>query len=118
VVNRWDRTEACELVRRVRAVRILKVAHRKRAGIAVLTAKTFGPGKVTMYSRGTTAMRTVRRRVFEDEEIFLPVRVTHRTLVDLRMSGRVRVTVWISFRPAGGLVRREPAHATLVLAGN
>ncbi|HEX6984821.1 MAG TPA: calcium-binding protein, partial [Planctomycetaceae bacterium] len=116
-VNRWDQTEACELVRRVRAVRILDVEHRRRAGIAVLTAKTFGPGQVTMYSRGRSAIRTVPRRVVDDEEIFLPVRPTHRTLAELHRTGRVRVTVWISFRPAGGLVRREAAHTTLVLVG-
>lgn len=117
-VNRWDQTEACELVRRVRAVRILNVEHRRRAGVAVLTAKTFGPGLVTMRSRGRTSIRAVHRRVFDDEEAFLPVRASHRTLIDLRRTGRVRVTVWISFRPADGIVRRESAHVNLVLAGS
>ena len=108
-LNRWDRAINCEEEALVRAVKFRGAKYRKGSDKARLSLAFVGPGGFILLGSGKTRVGPILRPIAGagPQLITMPILLRGRTLRAARRTGRLRMSLRVSFHPAEGPERAE-----------
>jgi Ca2+-binding RTX toxin-like protein len=116
--NAWDKVKNCEQRQLARAVRVMKIFHNLAKGTATLSFAAYatGPAAVKVSGTGVKSLSFVAHKVEYDEVGGnLAIRPTGAALAKLRRQGHLRVTVRLTWAPAGKATATETRPVNLLL---